>query len=112
MLRINLNIFMAVCVFIMTLTVRGAAVTYSVIPGQSIQAAIDGASNGDEIEVAPGIYNEAIDFNGKAVRLYSSGGPDVTTIDGNGAYHIVQCVSGEDANTILDILNQLEAEKS
>jgi hypothetical protein len=49
----------------------------------SIQAAIDTAVSGrDEIEVAPGTYYEAIDFKGKAIRLYSSDGPDVTKIDG------------------------------
>ncbi|MHC4889087.1 MAG: choice-of-anchor Q domain-containing protein [Planctomycetota bacterium] len=61
--------------------------------------------NGEEIEVTPGTYNEAIDFLGKAIRLYSSGGPEVTTIDANGipgAYHVVQCANGEDANTVLD----------
>jgi endonuclease/exonuclease/phosphatase family metal-dependent hydrolase len=70
-----------------------------------IQAAIDDAGDGDEIQVAPGTYYEAINFNGKAVRLYSSGGPEVTTIDPKGiggAYHVVQCVNGEDANTILE----------
>jgi parallel beta-helix repeat protein len=69
-----------------------------------IQAAIDDPCtvNGDEIEVAPGTYTEAIDFKGKAVRLYSSDGADVTTIDGTGNYHVVQCVSGEDANTVLE----------
>lgn len=70
----------------------------------SIQAAIAdaGTVTGDEIEVAPGTYNEAIDFLGKAVRLYSSGGAEVTTINGTGYYHVVQCVSGEDSNTILE----------
>ena len=71
----------------------------------TIQLAIDGASDYDEIEVAPGTYNEAINFLGKAIKLYSSGGPEVTTIDGGGiagAYHVVQCVSGEGANTILE----------
>jgi parallel beta-helix repeat protein len=68
----------------------------------SIQLSIDGASNGDQIEVAPGTYTEAINFNGKAVRLYSSGGPGVTIINGTGNYHVVQCVSGEDANTIIE----------
>jgi predicted outer membrane repeat protein len=68
----------------------------------NIQAAIDAAANGDEIEVAPGTYYEAIDFNGKAVRLYSSGGPDVTTINANGAHHVVQCESGEDESTVLE----------
>ncbi|HDS84975.1 MAG TPA: hypothetical protein ENN97_07270, partial [Phycisphaerales bacterium] len=40
----------------------------------SIQAAIDFAEGGDEIIVAPGMYSEAINFNGKAVRVRSSGG--------------------------------------
>jgi hypothetical protein len=72
----------------------------------SIQVSIDDADDGDQIEVGPGTYSEAINFNGRAVRLYSIGGPDVTTIDANGiagAYHVVQCVSGEDANTILGV---------
>jgi hypothetical protein len=45
---------------------------------------IDDSNNGDEIEVTPGTYNKAIDFKDKAVRLYSRGGPEVTTIDGTG----------------------------
>jgi len=70
----------------------------------SIQVAIDAAvSSVDEIEVAPGIYYEAINFNGKAIRLYSTDGPDVTTIDGaGGPTHVVQCVGGEGSNTVLD----------
>jgi hypothetical protein len=68
----------------------------------SIQAAIDAANNGDQIEVAPGIYYEAINFNGKAVRVYSSGGPEVTIINGSGHFHVVQCVSGEAPDTILE----------
>ncbi|MEN6307611.1 MAG: right-handed parallel beta-helix repeat-containing protein, partial [Anaerohalosphaeraceae bacterium] len=50
----------------------------------SIQPAIAdaGTVNGDEIAVAPGTYHESIDFLGKAVRLYSSGGPEVTILDG------------------------------
>ena len=70
----------------------------------TIQAAIDDPCtvHGDEIQVAPGTYYEAINFNQKAVRLYSSDGPAVTTINGNGAYHVVQCISGETANTILE----------
>ncbi len=69
---------------------------------ETIQAAIDDANNGDQIEVAPGTYNEAIIFNGKAVRLYSSGGPDVTIIDGTGYHHVVVCNLSEEANTILE----------
>jgi hypothetical protein len=102
MWKTNLNILAAVCVLMMILAVPAGADTHYVSPGESIQSAIDAANDNDEIEVAPGTYNEAINFNGKAVRLYSSGGPDITTIDGSGNYHVVQCVNGEDANTILE----------
>ncbi|MBN2272273.1 MAG: hypothetical protein JXN61_16805 [Sedimentisphaerales bacterium] len=68
----------------------------------TIQAAINAAYNGDQIEVATGIYYEAINFNGKAVKLYSGGGPEVTTIDGTGHFHVVQCVSGEGPDTVLE----------
>lgn len=68
----------------------------------SIQAAIEAAGSGDEILVAPGTYREAIDFMGKAIRLYSAAGAESTTIDGTGHSHVVQCVSGEGADTILE----------
>lgn len=41
----------------------------------TIQAAIDAAAiTGDEIIVAPGTYNQAIDFIGKAIYLHSMSG--------------------------------------
>ena len=72
----------------------------------SIQAAINDANDGEEIEVAPGTYYEAIDFKGKAVTLRSTDPNDpnvvaATVINGTGNHHVVQCVSGEDANTVL-----------
>ena len=76
--------------------------TWGIDAFDNIGAGIDAASNGDEIEVGPGTYYESINFDGKAVCLYSSGGPEVTTIDGTGHYHVVQCISGEDANTVLE----------
>ncbi len=80
--------------------------TIMIGPGQSIQEAIDdpGMGNfpGDQIVVNPGTYNEAINFNGKAIILRSSAGAEVTIIDGTGFLHVVQCVSGEGPNTVLD----------
>lgn len=79
------------------------------VPGDfaAIQAAIDAAGTvaGDEIVVAAGTYvvTSPIDFKGKAVTLRSaSGNPAATILDGQGnAYHIVQCISGEGADTVL-----------
>jgi predicted outer membrane repeat protein len=68
----------------------------------TIQEAIDAAQDDDEIAVAPGTYPEAIDFLGKAIWLHSSSGPEMTTIDGNGALHVVQCVNGEGPTTKLE----------
>lgn len=96
--KANLNIWLSVWVLVLLLAGRAAVGATIYVPADfnSIQAAIDAAANyGDEIEVAPGTYNEAINFNDKWVRLYSIGGPDVTTIDANGiagAYHVVQCI--------------------
>ena len=76
--------------------------THTVSSGQSLQAALDAAVHGDEIAVAAGTYTESIDFKGKAVRLFSTDGPEATFIHGGGAYHVVTCVSGETADTILE----------
>ena len=77
-------------------------------PFCEIQDAIVASANGDEIIVAPGTYNELIDFLGKGVTLRSSGGRDVTIIDagpvpdpGTGK-PVVRCDSGEGPDTVLD----------
>ena len=95
----------SLCVLLLAL-VSTAAGTTRYVPGDysSIQDAIDAAAtSGDEIEVAPGTYNEAINFNGKAIRLYSADGRDATTIDATGlGSSVVTCNSDEGADTMLD----------
>ena len=69
----------------------------------TIRSAINAASDGDEIIVAPGTYNEAVDFLGKTIILRSSQGPDVTVIDGeNQSDPVVTCDSGEGPATRLE----------
>jgi len=43
--------------------------THVVTPGQSVQAAINGASSGDEIRIAEGVYAENITITNKALKL-------------------------------------------
>ncbi len=74
------------------------------VPGDqpTIQAAIDAASDGDEIVVAPGTYFENINLLGKAITLRSSDGPEVTTIDADDDGTVVTCDSDEGPDTVLD----------
>ncbi len=77
-----------------------------VYEGESIQAAIDGATGGDEIIVHEGTYAENIDFNGKAITVRSMDPTDPlvvvnTIIDGGGSGSVVSCVSAEGPDTVL-----------
>jgi len=70
----------------------------------NIQAAIDAASDGDEIVVMPGTYTgtgyEVVHIDlGKGVWLHSSKGAEVTIIDGEGTRRGFYC---ENSNTTIE----------
>lgn len=70
---------------------------------KTIQEAITLAQGDDIILVSPGTYNEAINFNGKAITLKSTDGASVTILDGwRLGDSVVKCISGEGPSTILD----------
>ncbi|SVA80415.1 uncharacterized protein METZ01_LOCUS133269, partial [marine metagenome] len=65
---------------------------------RSIQAAINFASDGHNVNVASGNYFENINFRGRAITVTGSGG---STIDGGGNGTVVTFDSGEDSTTTL-----------
>lgn len=68
---------------------------------RTIQGAIDKAADGDWILVAPGTYEEALNFGGKQVYISSSGGSADTTIDASGRAYGAIASSGETSDTAL-----------
>jgi Big-like domain-containing protein/parallel beta helix pectate lyase-like protein len=68
----------------------------------SIQSAINVATKGDRVLVAPGTYFENINFGGKAITVISESGPEVTIIDGGEADPVVIFISGEGRNSVLN----------
>jgi parallel beta-helix repeat protein len=68
----------------------------------AIQTAIDYAIDGQTILVAPGIYQENIDFLGKAITVKSIDGPSVTIIDGGQNDRVVLFDNEETEASILE----------
>lgn len=64
----------------------------------SIQDAINAASNGDWILVYPGEYREALDFNGKSLWI-TGAGAETTIIDGGSSSYAVAAAHGETSAT-------------
>jgi hypothetical protein len=73
----------------------------------TIQLAINAASDGDEIEVAAGIYPERIDTNGKLITIrgqIASDGVPTSIVDGSNEGRVVTIDSGEELDTVLENL--------
>lgn len=83
---------------IVMMTVAPCAVAGSIsVPSDfaTIQEAIVASVDGDEVVVAPGIYNESLDFSGKLIVVRSEGGAEQTVVDGTGHGSAVVFQSGE-----------------
>ncbi|GDX79929.1 hypothetical protein LBMAG42_17400 [Deltaproteobacteria bacterium] len=68
---------------------------------ETIQEAIDAASPGQWILVAPGTYSERINYNGKSLWISSRDGSAATTIDATRRGTGVTVVGGETSRTAL-----------
>ena len=73
----------------------------------NIQAAVDAASNGDEIVVEPGTYTSeensyVVDMDGKSITLRSSGTAEATIIDAQGTGWGVDCRDGVSPDGVID----------
>ena len=67
----------------------------------TISEAINSATDGDTILVAPGVYNETINLRGKAITVSSTKGRDSTIIDAQGISTCVMFTTGETNDTVL-----------
>lgn len=69
-----------------------AAQTVRTVPSAlypTIQSAISASTGGDKVMVAPGIYKELLDFQGKDIQVIGIVGAQRTVIDGNGVGPVV-----------------------
>lgn len=91
------------CVLVLLVMLASQAIATTIhVPGDAttIQEGIDIAQDSDTVLVAPGSYNEVIDFLGKGIVVTSSHGPEVTKISARAKY-LVSFISDEDTTSVL-----------
>jgi hypothetical protein len=88
---------------LVTIPVAGFSATIQV-PGDypTIQEAIQATENGDTVVVAPGFYQENLNFLGKAITVKSSFGPILTIVSAAEADSVVRFGSGEGLDSVLE----------
>ncbi|MBU0610371.1 MAG: hypothetical protein KKI08_20990, partial [Armatimonadetes bacterium] len=84
----------------------GAAVWNVPADYGTVQAAIDASVHGDEVVIAPGVYDERIRFNGKAITVRSANPQNpatvaATVLDGDAGGSVVTFANGEGAGSVL-----------
>lgn len=82
------------------LTGAARAATLTVAPGESVQAALDRAADGDLIALTAGVYPGDVDFRGRAVTVRGVGA--TTVLAGTGTGPVVRFVTGEGRSSVLD----------
>ncbi len=68
----------------------------------TISEALQASGSGDTVLVSPGTYYENIDFEGNAITLQSTDGPEVTIIDGGNTASVVRMYDNALSNTVID----------
>ena len=67
-----------------------------------IQAAIAAATDGDEVVVGPGVFNESLNYLGKDLIVRSVSGPAITVLDGLNTFRLVNFTNNEPSTVVLE----------